>query len=245
MSFSIMNDDMEIVGKLGDEPNEDDGLDAAGLKAVFDQAGKLCKAAINKLIAELHNTAAAASVGFSRSASVPADNVQDAIVNVQQQIAGVSQGAVPNNSITTEKLLDGAVTGDKMAGNTLAETVNVSDAMHLVSTEGTSAESHLNLHYIHALGMVFMDGYISVVPSAAEAQTTIFEFDHYAPKGAPGTTWQFPLITTSPDTEQAHFLSVSGSKVRLVVDKNAKGYDVGNANRIDMWGWYFCDGEGS
>jgi len=168
MSFSIMDNDMEIVGKLGDEPNEDDGLDAAGLKAVFDQAGKLCKAAINKLIGELGSAAAAASVGFTRSASVPADNVQDAIENVQQQITGVSQGAVPNNSISTEKLeddavtedklLDGAVTAEKIASSVF-EWVELTNSTPIQPTSEKDYESNtLRFYYCSALKLIYVVG---------------------------------------------------------------------------------------
>lgn len=243
MSFSIMNDDMEIVGKLGDEPNEDDGLDAAGLKAVFDQAGKLCKAAINKLIAELHNAAAAASVGFSRSASVPADNVQDAIENVQQQIAGVSQGAVPNNSITTGKLVDESVTGAKVASGTLLETVAGSTAMHLISTEATSATNKLNLHYIRSLGMVLVDGVVEIVPSAVGQQSAEFGFDSYEPvfDGV-----DLPSVITPDHQFSIVWIIKQNGTVKLVTfAKGIESAEIGETRTIPVFGWYFCNGEGS
>ena len=242
MSFSIMNDDMEIVGKLGDEPNEDDGLDAAGLKAVFDQAGKLCKAAINKLISELHNAAAAASVGFSRSASVPADNVQDAIENVQQQIAGVSQGAVPNNSITTEKLVDESVTGAKVAAGTLRQDIDGTDAMHVRRSEFTSLTNGLKLHYFKALGMVFLEGVVTVVPSS-DWQSATLDFDRYAPVPMAHNT-NYYLYTDDRQYRMAEINSFGGESASLIVTaKNISS--VGESMKIHISGWYFCNGEGS
>lgn len=129
MAFTEMKDDLDIIAKYPDEPYEEEGFTSTAFKASFDQGAKLCKDAINKLVRALNAATAAASLGFRRTTNVPADNVQDAIENVQEQLAGVSQGAIPNGSITgekmqdaavtTEKLEDGAVTGGKIAENTI------------------------------------------------------------------------------------------------------------------------------
>lgn len=114
MAFDRMTDDMNIISKLPNEPNDEGGMTASAFKATFDKAGTLAKTAINKLIASLGASTAAGNIGFARSTEVPADNVQDAIENVQSQIAGVAMGEVPNGSVTAEKLADGAVTSKKM-----------------------------------------------------------------------------------------------------------------------------------
>lgn len=122
MAFETMNDDMNIIAKLPDEPNDEGGMTAGALKATFDKAGMLAKTAINKLIAALGASTAAGNIGFAPTAGVPKTNVQDAIENVQSQIAGVSQGAVANGSITSEKLEDGAVTAEKIADGAVTGT---------------------------------------------------------------------------------------------------------------------------
>lgn len=109
MALPTCNEDMNIISKLDDEPNDVGGLSAASLKAKFDLAGNLLKKALNDLVAALGNNAAAKSIGFTPTTAIDKTNVQDAIENVQSQIAGVSQGAVADASITAEKIADGAV----------------------------------------------------------------------------------------------------------------------------------------
>lgn len=55
MSYTKMTADLDIIQKLADEPNEDDGLTAAELKAKFDEAGNTLKTFVNSLIDELNN----------------------------------------------------------------------------------------------------------------------------------------------------------------------------------------------
>ena len=114
MAFDRMTDDMNIISKLPDEPNDEGGMTARALKATFDKAGTLAKTAINKLIAALGASTAAGNIGFARSTGVPADNVQDAIDNVQSQIAGVALNTVPNGSIDTAQLANKSVTQHKL-----------------------------------------------------------------------------------------------------------------------------------
>lgn len=64
MAYTLMSTDVENVSNLSDLPNESDGLTAAELKAVFDQAGVDIKDFINNtLIPEL-------DVGAAKSLTV-------------------------------------------------------------------------------------------------------------------------------------------------------------------------------
>lgn len=139
MAFEQMTDDMNIISSLGDEPNEDNGLSASALKAKFDRAGMLAKTAINKLIAALGASTAAKNIGFASSTAVPAANVQDAIENVQEQIAGAALGEVPNGSIGTAQLANKSVTQKKLERldmPTLTWVKKTDNAMGYASTSG-------------------------------------------------------------------------------------------------------------
>lgn len=50
MAFTQFSYDMEIIGKLSDTPNVDDGLTAAQLKDKFDEGGKAIKDYINNVL---------------------------------------------------------------------------------------------------------------------------------------------------------------------------------------------------
>ena len=109
MALPTCNEDMNIISKLDDEPNDVGGLSAASLKAKFDLAGNLLKKALNDLVAALGNNAAAKSIGFTPTTAVNKTNVQDAIENVQSQIAAVSQAGIADGAVTAAKIADGAV----------------------------------------------------------------------------------------------------------------------------------------
>lgn len=116
MAFTKMKGSMEIIRALSNFPNRGaNRLSAADLKARFDEAGESLKKAFNALVEELEAPTAAASIGFFRTSTIQAGTVQDAIEHVQEQLAGVSQGAVADGSITEGKLAAGAVTEEKLA----------------------------------------------------------------------------------------------------------------------------------
>lgn len=58
--------------------------------------------------------AKAVDLPFEKTSAVDATNVQAAIENVQGQIAGVTAGAIPDNSIETAKYKDESVTASKL-----------------------------------------------------------------------------------------------------------------------------------
>lgn len=109
MAFTIPDDELGTVSKLSNYPNRIERLKAAALKAQFDADAKTVMGALKRLIQELGLATAARNVGFEKTTAVNADNVQDAIENVQRQIAGVSQSGIADASITAAKIADGAV----------------------------------------------------------------------------------------------------------------------------------------
>lgn len=119
MALPTCNEDMNIISKLDDEPNDVGGLSAASLKAKFDLAGNLLKKALNDLVAALGGESAAKCIGFVATEAVNKTNVQEAIENVQAQIADVTQGGIADGAVTTEKIANGAVTYHKIANETI------------------------------------------------------------------------------------------------------------------------------
>lgn len=109
MAFTIPDDELGTVSKLSNYPNRIERLKAATLKGRFDADAKTVMGALKRLIQELGLATAARNVGFEKTTAVNADNVQDAIENVQRQIAGVSQSGIADASITAAKIADGAV----------------------------------------------------------------------------------------------------------------------------------------
>lgn len=109
MAFTIPDDELGTVSKLSNYPNRIERMKAAALKAQFDADAKTVMGALKRLIQELGLATAARNVGFEKTTAVNADNVQDAIENVQSQIAGVSQGGIADGAVTAEKIADGAV----------------------------------------------------------------------------------------------------------------------------------------
>lgn len=98
---------VRVIRDLPNRPTGTGHMSAAALKAAFDQAAENIKTAVNQMIGQLESSGGAAEIGFRRSAEVPADTVQDAIENVQSQIAGVALGSIPDGSITPEKMQAG------------------------------------------------------------------------------------------------------------------------------------------
>ena len=115
MAFTIPDDELGTVSKLSNYPNRIERLKAATLKGRFDADAKTVMGALKSLIQELGLATAARNVGFEKTTAVNADNVQDAIENVQSQIAGVSQGGIADGAVTAEKIADGAVGTDAIA----------------------------------------------------------------------------------------------------------------------------------
>ena len=115
MAFTIPDDELGTVSKLSNYPNRIERLKAATLKSRFDADAKTVMGALKRLIQELGLATAARNVGFEKTTAVNADNVQDAIENVQSQIAGVSQGGIADASVTAKKIANGAITAEKLS----------------------------------------------------------------------------------------------------------------------------------
>ena len=108
MALTAFNEDMEIISKLSDLPNDTDGLTAAELKARFDRAGTLLKAYINStLLSELSGSGAAGSLGVDKvNGTDMGSTIQAALDALAAQIVEATLGTIPDKSIGEGKLAD-------------------------------------------------------------------------------------------------------------------------------------------
>lgn len=64
---------------------------------------------IGDTLTALQGKAGAGRIGFTRTAAIDRDNVQDAIERVQEQLVSVSQGGIADGAVTSEKVAAGAI----------------------------------------------------------------------------------------------------------------------------------------
>ena len=80
MAIPRMNDDMDVIAKLADRPNDTQGLTAAQLKARFDKSGVDIQKYINDtLLPYLESGAAASNMGIEEITGLDAETVQAAL----------------------------------------------------------------------------------------------------------------------------------------------------------------------
>lgn len=101
MALEKFTKDMNIIQKLDDEPNDVGGLTASELKAKFDEAGLTIQTWINDVFIP---ALIAANLKFQATTDIPADTIQAAIENIQEQLKQAVVGAVPNGSVNYIKL---------------------------------------------------------------------------------------------------------------------------------------------
>lgn len=106
MALPAFETNLNIIQQLDDEPNDVGGLTAAELKAKFDEAGLTIQTWINETLLP---AMIAANLAFAKTTDIPADTVQAAIENVQEQLKQSTVGAVPNGSINYIKLASDVV----------------------------------------------------------------------------------------------------------------------------------------
>lgn len=107
MALPAFETNLNIIQQLDDEPNDVGGLTAAELKAKFDEAGLTIQTWINETLLP---AMIAANLGFAKTTEIPEATVQDAIVNVQEQVKNMAIGAVPNGSVNYLKLASDVTT---------------------------------------------------------------------------------------------------------------------------------------
>lgn len=82
------------------------------LQTLFDQ----CLGFLN----ELSQSIRASAIPFAPTPAIDSSTVQNAIENLQAQLADTAVGSLPDASVSAEKLAGGAVTGEKLADGAVA-----------------------------------------------------------------------------------------------------------------------------
>lgn len=106
MGFTRSERDVKIIQKLSDYPNAEDGMSAEQLKENFDKGSLILQEDLNKLQEELEENKSAGFLGaqYLDDTDESSNNVQAKLEYLLNQIKGVSQGQVPDGSITEKKL---------------------------------------------------------------------------------------------------------------------------------------------
>ncbi len=127
MGFKKFEDDLNIISKLPDEPNDLGGLTADELKAEFDKAGKTIQSYINTLLLPSMEKSGAKDMGILPVEGLSgAATVQQALEKLVDALNGVSVGAIPDESLGEMKLKNGSVTHPKLAAYAVRR-INIED----------------------------------------------------------------------------------------------------------------------
>lgn len=144
MSIPTLDTDLSIIQKLDDYPNDIGGLSAAQLKAKFDEGVLALQTYINTVLIP---TLIASNVSFTPTAAVKAETVQAAIENVQAQLAGISAGTIPNNTVGMEKLTKTVQDAIASGGGAVSAVTALSEIVAqnvAVTNENTTAIAAIN-----------------------------------------------------------------------------------------------------
>lgn len=246
MAFTIPNGVTDVIKKLSNFPNRIDRLKATQLKAMFDQAAKNVQEDVKRLVSELGASTAAGNIGFARSTEVPADNVQDAIENVQSQIAGVALGSIPDGSITAQQLAGGAVTAEKVADGALVIDVSNQVTLGRPTVNGDYAGGSNQTRrflYVPSLGIVFFDFEVDITEAVS-----LGDWIWVTQTGLPMSSWFQSYY--QPVCCVGSLGSIAGATVQHCVDPVGvlyriaplKAIPAGGNEHFYVSGWYFTDG---
>ena len=164
MALPTLNDDLAVISKLDDLPNDVGGLTAADLKAKFDEAAGAIQTYINDtLLPYLESVSGAGDIGITTVSGIQAaTNVQDALAALEANIEGVTQGSVADNSINTVKLVDSSITNAKLADNSVSTAKIQDDAV----TNAKMADSSVGANEL-------IDGAVGTAKLADGSVTTV------------------------------------------------------------------------
>ena len=145
------------LADLPDQPN----MQAAELKTYFDSSPEELRQALNRLCDALGEFSAAAKLGYTASAGVPAQTVQDAIENVQQQLRNASVG----------QLLSGCVDGDKLAQDVRDRFTSIATSVNQEAAAREKADTALQQNQVAMASTLALKAEVTAAAYVGDGQT--------------------------------------------------------------------------
>lgn len=129
--FSSFSEDMDIIQKLGDNPNTDDNMSSTELKTEFDKGGNLLKAFVNGMVEHLNELVNMLNNSGGGTIFVGGTMVGPLNIN-KQKIYGVPEPSI-NSDAANKSYVDTAVS------DAIGTVKKYSDAKHTHATTTLSA----------------------------------------------------------------------------------------------------------
>lgn len=145
------------LSDLPDQPN----MQAAELKTYFDSSPEELRQALNRLCDALGEFSAAAKLGYTASAGVPAQTVQDAIENVQKQVRDASVGKLPS----------GCVDGDKLAQDVRDRFTSIATSVNQEAAAREKADTALQQNQVAMASTLALKAEVTAAAYVGDGQT--------------------------------------------------------------------------
>ena len=145
------------LADLPDQPN----MQAAELKTYFDSSPEKLRQALNRLCDALGEFSAAAKLGYTASAGVPAQTVQDAIENVQKQVRDASVGKLPS----------GCVDGDKLAQDVRDRFTSIATSVNQEAAAREKADAALQQNQVAMASTLALKAEVTAAAYVGDGQT--------------------------------------------------------------------------
>ena len=145
------------LADLPDQPN----MQAAELKTYFDSSPEELRQALNRLCHALGEFSAAAKLGYTASAGVPAQTVQDAIENVQKQVRDASVGKLPS----------GCVDGDKLAQDVRDRFTSIATSVNQEAAAREKADTALQQNQVAMASTLALKAEVTAAAYVGDGQT--------------------------------------------------------------------------
>lgn len=156
MGFTRSERDVKIIQKLSDYPNAEEGISSEKLKESFDKGSLILQEDINQLQKELEENKSASFLGaqYLDDTDESSNNVQAKLEYLFNQIKGVSQGQVPDGSITENKLDFNYANSLAKKDGTLQEGLNAEKIGGFLLSEIFSVGNYTGTYQIQTSGSI-------------------------------------------------------------------------------------------